>query len=205
MPIKNSRLASRDEQTKKNASRPTQFAYVRQPQANYLAIPEVSSERRQYIPVGFLSPDIICSNKIQVVPSATIFHFGVLTSIMHMAWMRQICGRMKSDYSYSANLVYNNFPWPQSATDKQRASVETKAQTVLDTRQQFPDATLADLYDPLAMPPALAKAHAELDRAVDLCYRPEKFDSDRQRVEFLFALYEKLTAPLLPVTKPRRR
>jgi hypothetical protein len=101
-------------------------------------------------------------------------------------------------------MVYNTFPWPQIATDKQRAAVEAKAQAVLDARQQFPAATLADLYDPLAMPPALAKAHAELDRAVDLCYRPEKFESDRQRVEFLFALYEKLTAPLLPATKAKK-
>lgn len=126
---------------------------------------------------------------------------------MHMAWVRQVCGRLESRYRYSAGLVYNNFPWPERTTDKQRAAVETKAQAVLDARQQFPDATLADLYDPLAMPPALAKAHAELDRAVDLCYRPEKFESDRQRVEYLFALYEKLTAPLLPAAKairPRR-
>ena len=148
---------------------------------------------------------------------------------MHMAWVRQVCGRLKSDYRYSNSLVYNNFPWPQSATAKQRAAVEAKAQAVLDARAQFMDvgddvrsltskpksqslvtssptktATLADLYDPLAMPPALARAHAELDRAVDLCYRPEKFESDRQRVEYLFALYEKLTAPLLPAAKAKR-
>jgi hypothetical protein len=101
-------------------------------------------------------------------------------------------------------MVYNNFPWPQHASATQRAAVETKAQAVLDARQLFPAATLADLYDPLAMPPALGKAHTELDRAVDLCYRPEKFDTDRQRVEFLFALYEKLTAPLLPAAKAGR-
>ena len=112
---------------------------------------------------------------------------------------------MKSDFQYSGKIVYNNFPWPESATAKQRAAVEYKAQAVLDARQQFPAATLADLYDPLSMPPALAKAHAELDRAVEKCYRPETFESDRQRVEYLFALYEKLTAPLLPVTKSRRK
>jgi hypothetical protein len=123
---------------------------------------------------------------------------------MHMAWLRQVGGRLKSDYRYSSKLVYNNFPWPQSATDKQRAAVEAKAQAVLDARQQFPDATLADLYDPLAMPPALAKAHAELDRAVELCYRPEKFDSDRQRVEYLFGLYEKLIAVPPPAVQSKR-
>ena len=122
---------------------------------------------------------------------------------MHMAWVRQVCGRLESRYRYSAGLVYNNFPWPVSVTDKQSAAVEAKAQAVLFARQQFPDDTLADLYNPLSTPAALVKAHTELDRAVDLCYRPEKFESDRQRVEFLFALYEKLTAPLLPAAKTR--
>ena len=120
-----------------------------------------------------------------------------------MAWVRQVCGRLKSDYRYSNKLVYNNFPWP-SPTPEQRERVELKAQAVLAAREpHLPPrglGTLADLYDPLSMPPALAKAHAELDRAVEKCYRPEPFDSDRQRVEFLFSLYEKLTAPLLPVT-----
>ena len=121
-----------------------------------------------------------------------------------MAWMRYTCGRLESRYQYSSQIVYNNFPWPEQPTAKQRETIDEKAQKVLDARQQFPAATLAELYDPLAMPLAVAKAHAELDRAVDLCYRPEKFDTDRQRVEYLFALYEKLTAPLLPVTKSRR-
>jgi len=156
------------------------------------------------MPVGFIKPNVIANGSALIVPNATLFHFAVLSSAMHMAWMRYTCGRMKSDYQYSSQIVYNNYPCPQTATAKQRAAVEAKAQAVLDARQQFPAATLADLYDPLAMPPALAKAHAELDRAVDLCYRPEKFESDRQRVEFLFALYEKLTAPLLPVAKSKR-
>jgi hypothetical protein len=123
---------------------------------------------------------------------------------MHMAWVRQVCGRLKSDYRYSNKLVYNNFPWPEAVMDKQRQTVETKAQAVLDARNQFPAVALADLYDPLSMPPALAKAHAELDRSVDFCYRQQPFISERQRVEFLFALYEKLTAPLLPAAKPKR-
>jgi hypothetical protein len=111
---------------------------------------------------------------------------------------------MKSDYQYSNAIVYNNYPWPQSSTAKQKQSVEKAAQKVLDVRAQFPGATLADLYDPLSMPPALVKAHADLDRAVDLCYRPQPFTSERQRVEYLFGLYEQLTAPLLPAAKPKR-
>lgn len=202
--VREFRLASKKEKTRASAKTPSLFGEIRPVKGNFLAIPEVSSERRPIIPIGFLPSSVIPSNKIQVVPNATLFHFGVLCSAMHMAWMRQVTGRMKSDYSYSAKIVYNNFPWPHKVTDKQRAAVETKAKAVLDARQRFPGATLADLYDPLTMPPALAKAHAELDRAVDLCYRAEKFDTDRQRVEFLFALYEKLTAPLLPAAKVKR-
>ena len=124
---------------------------------------------------------------------------------MHMSWMRQIGGRLKSDYRYSGSMVYNTFPWPEAPTDKQRAAVETKAQGVLDARAAFPDSSLADLYDPTAMPVKLAKAHAELDRAVDACYRSKPFSSDRERVEFLFALYEKLTSPLTAaVSQPKR-
>ena len=117
---------------------------------------------------------------------------------MHMAWVRQVCGRLKSDYRYSNKLVYNNYPWPEKANEKQKATVEKAAQKVLAVRKDFPESTPADLYDPLAMPPALVKAHADLDRAVDLCYRPEPFTSERQRVEYLFGLYEQLSAPLLP-------
>ena len=124
---------------------------------------------------------------------------------MHMAWVRQLCGRLKSDFRYSKDIIYNNFPWPESPTNKQRAAVEKAAQDVLDVRTQFPEASLADLYDPLSMPPALVKAHAQLDRAVDLCYRPQPFENDRQRVEYLFALYEKLTAPLIPQPPKHRR
>ncbi|OFV99573.1 MAG: hypothetical protein A3F68_12280 [Acidobacteria bacterium RIFCSPLOWO2_12_FULL_54_10] len=121
-----------------------------------------------------------------------------------MAWVKQVCGRLESRYRYSNSLVYNNFPWPEP-TAKQRAAVEAAAQAVLDARKKFPDATLADLYDPLSMPPALVKAHAALDRAVDRCYRSQPFENDRQRVEHLFSLYEKLTVPLLPSAKKSRR
>jgi hypothetical protein len=119
--------------------------------------------------------------------------------------MRQVGGRLKSDYRYTGSTVYNTFPWPQDASDKQRELVETKAQAVLDARAQFPDSTLANLYDPLTMPPVLVKAHQELDRAVDKCYRSQPFTSERQRVEYLFKLYEELTRPLVSQKKPARR
>jgi hypothetical protein len=152
-----------------------------------------------------MSKAVIANNLVMFVPDAANFHFGVLSSSMHMAWMRQVCGRLKSDYRYSNKLVYNNFPWPGAPSAKQRAAVENAAQAVLDARKKFPDASLADLYDPLAMPPALVKAHAQLDRAVDVCYRSQPFENDRQRVEYLFALYEKLIAPLTTVAKKGRR
>jgi hypothetical protein len=150
---------------------------------------------------------VIASNLVLFVPDATLYHFGVLSSAMNMAWVRQVCGRLKSDLRYSANLVYNNFPWPESPSEKQRAAVEAAAQAVLDVRAEFQThgESLAELYDPLAMPPKLVHAHADLDRAVDRCYRGQPFSDERQRVEFLFALYEKLTAPLIPVAKKRHR
>jgi len=203
--VRDFRAESKAESTRRYAKFPMLFRQIAQPDSDYLAVPEVSSENRPYIPIAFLSKNVICSNTVQFVPNATAYHFGVLTSAMHMAWVRQVCGRLESRYRYSNTLVYNNFPWPQEPSAKQRAAVETAAQAVLDVRKQFPTATLADLYDPLSMPPALVKAHAQLDRAVDLCYRPQPFENDRQRVEFLFALYEKLTAPLIPVPPKRRR
>jgi hypothetical protein len=205
--VKEFREKSTAEPTKKAAKTPALFFYISQPTAKFIAIPEVSSETRQYIPIGFLSPQIVVSNKIYVVPSSSTFHFGVLSSAMHMAWVKQIAGRLESRFQYSGSMVYNNFPWPD-ATAEQRERVEEKARAVLAAREpHLPPrglGTLADLYDPLAMPPGLLKAHAELDRAVEKCYRSEPFHSDRERVEFLFSLYEKLTAPLLPVTPKTR-
>jgi hypothetical protein len=203
--VRDMRLASKAEATRRKARTPTLFAQIAQPNTDYLLIPLVSSEKRPYIPVGFASKKVIASNLCCVLPDATLYHFGVLSSGMHMAWVRQVCGRLKSDYRYSKDIVYNNFPWPDAASEKQRAAVEAAAQGVLDARAASPNATLADLYDPLAMPAALVKAHAKLDRAVDLCYRPQPFQNDRQRVEYLFALYEKLTAPLIPPAKKGRR
>jgi hypothetical protein len=179
------------------------FGEIRQPTERYLLIPSVSSERRPYIPIGFMDPKTIASNLALVIPNATLYHFGVLSSTMHMAWVRQVCGRLESRYRYSNKLVYNNYPWPTDATDAQKQAVEKAAQGVLDARAKFPGQTLADLYDPLAMPKDLRDAHRALDRAVDKCYRPAPFDSDRHRVEYLFGLYEKLTT-LFPSAAKKR-
>ncbi len=203
--VREFRLTSKKEPTRRKADSPTLFAEIRQPSSDYLLIPSVSSETRKYVPIGFISKEVIANNLVMFVPDAALFHLGVLSSLMHMAWMRQVCGRLESRYRYSNKLVYNNYPWPEGPSAKQRAAVKAAAQGVLDARKAFPNATLADLYDPLAMPPALFKAHADLDRAVDLCYRPQPFQNDRQRVEHLFALYEKLTAPLIAPTKRARR
>ncbi len=203
--VREFRLRSRKESTRRRADRPALFDQIRQPTREYILVPRHSSENRKYIPFGYFDPKSIIADSCTAIPDATLFHFGALSSSMHMAWMRQVCGRLKSDYRYSNKLVYNNYPWPEAPSDKQRAAVEAAAQAVLDARKQFPSATLADLYDPLAMPPALVKAHADLDRAVDLCYRPQPFENDRLRVEHLFALYEKLTVPLIAPAKKSRR
>lgn len=181
--------------TVKLANTPGIFAEIRQPRSEYCAIPTVSSERRDYIPIAYLPATTIASNQIYVLPDATLYHFGVLHSAMHMAWVKQVCGRLESRYRYSSKLVYNNYPWPE-ASEAQRHKVEQAAQGVLDARANHPDATLADLYDPLTMPADLAKAHAALDRAVDRCYRSAPFPDERRRFEHLFAMYEQLTAPL---------
>jgi len=200
------RLRSKSEPTRKLAETPTRFHVENMPNRRFLLIPKVSSERRRYIPIGFMSPRTVVSDLVFVFPDATLYHFGVLSSAMHMAWMRQVCGRLESRYRYSAKLVYNNYPWPDAVAAKERSPVEAAAQAVLDLRDEYvrTGATLADLYDPIAAPAKLVKAHAALDRAVDRCYRREPFATERQRVEFLFALYEKLTAPLLPPARKKR-
>ncbi len=147
----------------------------------------------------------ICGAGTFQIPNATLYEFGVITSLMHMAWMRAVCGRLESRYRYSAKIVYNNFPWPKTITAKQIDSIETRAQAVLEARKQFPNATFAALYDPLTMPPALLKAHQALDKAVDHAYRRPPFDSEAQRVAFLFELYQQYTAPILPGKKKRKR
>jgi hypothetical protein len=194
MKVKEARLLSKRPSTIKLAERPTLFGEIRQPNGAYLAIPEVSSERRKYIPISYLTNEVIASNRLKVISNTTYYHFGILTSIMHMIWMRYVCGRMKSDYTYSNKIVYNNYPWPESPTDKQKQTVEGAVQILLDTRSQFPESSLADLYDPRSMPPELVKAHQALDKAVDQCYRSQPFTTEAKRIEFLFELYEKYTA-----------
>ncbi len=184
---------------------PTRLGVDERLTEKYLVIPNTSSERRDYIPIGWLGPEVIANQKLRILPNADLYDFAILTSRMHMAWMRTVTGRMKSDYMYSVGIVYNTFPWPE-ATEKARAKIRALAQSVLDARAAFPDSTLADLYDPDAMPPLLRKAHRALDEAVDALYRKEGFASDRERVEHLFVLYEKLTAPLFTApAKPKRR
>jgi hypothetical protein len=202
--VREFRVASKAASTRDYAKFPALFRQIAQPEFDYLAVPEVSSENRSYIPIAFVSKEVICSNTVQFIPDATVFHFGVLTSVMHMAWMRQVCGRLKSDYRYSNSLVYNNFPWPKDVSTQNHKAVEAAGQRVLDARAEFPGSTLADLYDPRSMPPVLMKAHQNLDRVVDLCYRPQPFVTETARVEFLFNLYAQYTESLLNQGKNKR-
>ncbi len=166
--VAESRAKSPTASVRRDAEKPMLFTQIRQPETNYLAVPEVSSQNRRYIPISYLSPDYIGSNKLYLIPNASLYMFGVLISNVHMAWMRVVCGRLKSDYSYSP-AVYNNFPWP-TPTDAQRAKIEQTAQAILDARGLYPDASLADLYDETTMPPELRKAHQNNDRAVMQAY-----------------------------------
>jgi hypothetical protein len=192
--------------TLKLADSPSTYGVTVVPTRPFLAMPQVSSERRQYMPIGWLEPPAIPSEKLRALIDADLWEFGILTSAAHMAWMRAITGRLKSDYMYSVGVVYNTFPWPRAEGAK-RAAVERLAQAVLDARAAHEGATLADLYDPDLMPPDLRKAHRALDEAVDRLYRPQPFASDRDRAEHLFGLYEKMTAGLFAAqpTKRRRR
>lgn len=198
--VKQLRLNSVSAPTRKLAETPTRFHVENMPKGNYLIIPEVSSERRKYIPIGFESPDTLASNLVKIIPNATLFLFGVLTSEMHMAWVKYVCGRLKSDYRYSKDIVYNNFPFPQNVSDANVGRVEKEAQKVLDVRASYYDSSFADLYDPFAMPPELVKAHQDLDKAVDLCYRPQPFTTELNRIEYLFSLYEQISVPILSVS-----
>jgi 23S rRNA A1618 N6-methylase RlmF len=201
--VKKFRLASVAPSTQKFATTPTLFRDKNQPDT-FIVVPRVSSENRRYIPMGFFDKNSIVSDTCMSIPNGELFHFGVLTSTMHMAWVKNICGRLKSDFRYSKDIVYNNFPFPLNPTGKQINAIETAAQKVLDTRLQFPNSSLADLYDPLTMPPVLTKAHNELDKAVDLAYRTQPFTTEAKRMEFLFELYEKYTANLFTVDKKKK-
>jgi hypothetical protein len=176
---------------------PQLFAQITQPKGKrFILIPRVSSERRKYIPIGFFDKNNIASDTCLIISNATLYHFGVLTSSMHMTWMRYVCGRLKSDYRYSKDIVYNNFPWIQNVTDKQKLKIEKYAQQILDIRKKYPDNSLAALYDPLTMPRDLLKSHQELDKAVDKTYG-KTFSDDSARVAFLFEMYKELTKDLL--------
>jgi hypothetical protein len=198
-----SRLKSPTKSVREFASQPTLFTQDRQPESQFLGLSEVSSEQRRYLPIGFFGPEVVPANTVQVIEDAGPWLFGVLSSVIHMAWVKTTAGRLESRLRYTPS-VYNNFPWP-SPDEAQRKAVEAAAQDVLDARVAHPAATLADLYDPVTMPPDLSKAHAILDKAVDRCYRLEPFTSERERIEYLFALYEKLTTPLAPVTPTKKR
>jgi hypothetical protein len=202
--VRDSRLASKSVPTQKLADTPTKFHVTNVPERSYLIIPEVSSERRKFIPIGYEKPSTLASNLVKIVPNTTPYHFGILSSTMHNAWMRSVAGRLKSDYRYSKDIVYNNFPWPTAPTPSQRAAVEAAAQGVLDARAQHPGSSLADLYDPLTMPGDLVKAHHALDRAVDKCYRSKAFDTEAERVAFLFERYEEAVGGLLGGGKPEK-
>jgi hypothetical protein len=219
--VRRFRAGSNRAGTRKLASTPTLFGEVRQPKSKYLFLPKVSSENRPLMPIGFMPPNVVANGSALVAPMAEIFHFGILQSTMHMAWMRAVAGRLESRYQYSAQIVYNNFPWPVLIADldtKQavarmasaRAAIEIAAQGVLDARALFPDASLAVLYDPDSMPPALAKTHQKLDAAVDkaylLCGGKKAYKNDAERVAYLFELYQQITS-LLPAAagKPARR
>lgn len=190
--------------TRKKADTPFLFDEIRYTEGNYLIIPLVSSENRKYIPIGFITDNSIPSNLCSYILTDSLYHFGVLTSEMHMAWVKYTCGRLESRFRYSNSIVYNNYPWPESPSERQVKAIEAAAQNVLDMRQQFPSSSLADLYDPLTMPPALVKAHNALDKAVDLAYRPQPFGSDANRMEYLFGLYEQYTADLFTQPKPKK-
>ncbi|MCF8407845.1 MAG: class I SAM-dependent DNA methyltransferase [Crocinitomicaceae bacterium] len=191
--VKQFRLNSSAPSTQKFARIPTLFRDKNRPET-FIVVPRVSSENRRYIPFGFFDKNSIVSDTCMSIPNGTIFHFGVLMSAMHMAWVKSVCGRLESRFRYSKDIVYNNYPWPETPTEKQKETIEKAAQKVLDARSEFPSSSLADLYNPIAMPPTLVKAHNELDKAVDSAYSREAFTSEAKRLEFLFELYEKYTA-----------
>ena len=198
------RAASPRPSTRRMADFPTLVGVDERLDATYLVIPNTSSERREYVPIGYLSPSVIANQKLRILPDATLADFALLTSAMHMAWMRTVTGRMKSDYMYSVGVVYNTFPIPPAHADLSK--LDPLATAVLDARAGYPDASLTDLYDPDLMPPSLRRAHQAIDRAVDRLYRRTGFHSERDRAEHLFMLYEEMRVPLgIGIKKPKRR
>ena len=191
--VRDFRLASVKAATREFAEQPTRFMEIKQPNSDYLMVPATSSENRRYIPIGYLDKSVIASNAASFVPDATLYHFGILTSNVHMAWMRAVCGRLKSDYRYSKDIVYNNFPWP-TPTEEQRARIEQTAQAILDARALYPECSLADLYDEVTMPPELRRAHQRNDRAVMQAYGFSVKDmTESSCVAALMKLYKQMT------------
>ena len=205
--VKDFRAKSERLATNKLADFPMLFGEIRQPKNRFLLLPKVSSENRKFMPIGFMEADVIASGSALLIPNATEYDFGVLQSSMHMAWMRTVCGRMKSDYQYSASIVYNNFIWPPKVNEIVKAEIETAVDEVLRLRTEHGDATLAMLYNTLTMPPDLVKAHKALDRAVDKAYGYKGDDDDASRVAFLFKLYEQQTSllPSAPAKKAKKK
>ena len=203
--VRDNRLKSTKEATRKLADFPTKFEFISQPESYYVLIPRHSSENRKYIPLGYFDKDSIAADSCSIIPNAKPFEFGVLSSLMHMVWTKTVCGRLKSDFRYSGSIVYNNLPWPENPSEKNIKAVEEAAQQVLNARAQYPTNSLADLYDPNTMPPPLTKAHQTLDKAVDLCYRPQPFLSETKRIEYLFELYDKYTAGLFAESKKSKK
>lgn len=190
--VRQFRLSSNRASTKKSAATPTLFGMTTIPDSDFIIMPKVSSQRRRYIPMGFMSPNNLCSDLVFVVPNTTLYHFGILQSNVHMAWVRTVCGRLKSDYRYSKDIVYNNFPWPSPTVD-QKNKIEQTAQEILDARVLYPDSSLADLYDPLTMPPELRKAHDRNNVAVMKAYGFPVSMSEADCVAALMKMYQELT------------
>ena len=191
--VREYRLNSTRISTKKLAEIPTHFQTENMPKGNYIVIPEVSSEKRRYIPIGYMNDSVLCSNKLRLMPDANLYELGVLTSNVHNAWMRAVCGRLETRYDYSIKIVYNNFPWCQP-TEEQKAKIEQTAQAILDARAKYPDCSLADLYDEVTMPPELRKAHQENDRAVMAAYGFSPKMTESECVAELFKRYQELTS-----------
>lgn len=192
--VKKMRLESNKQQTREIASKPHLFGEIRQPkEGHYILVPAFTSERRPYVPIGFMGSEVITNNKNYIIPNGTLYEFGVLTSEMHLDWMRAVGGRLESRYSYSTTLVYNTFPWPD-ASEAKRKHIESLAEEALLIREDYPHMSLGELYDPDKMPTPLLEAHKALDRAVEALYRDKPFRDAPERLEHLFARYEKLIA-----------
>jgi len=202
--VREFRLNSQRKSTLKLAQTPTKFQGENIPINDYLVMPEIALNKRKYFTVGYVSKDILSSNLVKIMPNGNLYHFGIMSSFMFITWFKSVGGQLGNQHRFSKDIVYNNFPWPENPSEKAIKSIEEKAQKVLDARQQFPNSSLADLYDPLTMPPALIKAHNELDKAVDLAYRPQAFTSEANRMVFLFELYEKYTADLFTKEKTQK-